>query len=96
MHSVFFYVASKGGNMDDDTTPFFHGRFHDVQEMVSHHPMLDMTYVQLGRGHFVGELSGFPLPNGVFWRSRANPAAAAPRQPRGRLRGGRGIQDPRP
>lgn len=72
MHSVFFYVASKGGNMDDDTTPFFHGRFHDVQEMVSHHPMLDMTYVQLGRGHFVGELSGFPLPNGVFWRSRAN------------------------
>jgi AraC family ethanolamine operon transcriptional activator len=58
--------------MNDDTTPFFHGRFHDVQEMVSCHPVLDMSYLQLGRGHFVGELSGFPLPNGVFWRSRAN------------------------
>lgn len=52
--------------------PFFHGCFPDVQEMVSHHPMLEMSYVQVDRGRFVGELSGFPLPAGIFWRSRAN------------------------
>ena len=34
--------------------------------------MLEMSYVQVSRGRFRGELSGFSLPSGMFWHSQAN------------------------
>jgi AraC family transcriptional regulator, ethanolamine operon transcriptional activator len=74
-------LSEFGGQMNDRPStkiskptafPVLRSAFSDLREMCASHPMLNLSYVQLGRGQFRGEFFGFPLPHGMFWRSRVN------------------------